>query len=101
MLASQQKEQLVQIMRGFRDGAEERYKECADSDEHCADERVSREWFVENYGGAYRVEDEAGRLECGEDRERKGGDLDGAADDICHDEHEHAQLLQSVPMSYG
>ena len=79
-------------MRRFRNGTEQGDEQCAYRNEHCADEGVSREGFAEDYGGAYRVEDEAGCLEGGEDGKGEGGDLNGTADDVCHDEHEHAQL---------
>lgn len=35
-------------------------------------------------------------LQGGQYRERQGGDLDGAPDDVGHDKHQHAQLYQSA-----
>lgn len=79
-------------MRRLGNGAKEGYEQCADGDEQCAGERVARKGLAQDNGGAYRVENEARSLESGEDGEGEGGDLDGAADNICHEEHEHAQL---------
>jgi hypothetical protein len=79
-------------VRGFRNGSKQCDQEGAHGNEHGADEGVAGEGFVEDNGGAYRVEDEPRGLQGREDGEREGGDLDGAADDVRHDEHEHAQL---------
>ena len=92
VVSSQQGQQLVQVVRGLSDGAKEGDEEGAGGDEHGADEGVAGEGLVQDDGGAYRVEDEAGGLQGGEDGQRQGGDLDGAAHDVGHDEHEHAQL---------
>ena len=82
-------------MRRFSNGTKQGYQQCAYGNKHGANKGVSRKRFAENDGGAYRVEDETGRLEGRENGKGEGGDLDGTADDVCHDEHEHAQLSKS------
>lgn len=60
--AREEGEELIESMRGFRQGAERAYQNRADCDKDCAEEGVSGEGFAQNEACAYRIEDQAGLL---------------------------------------
>lgn len=100
---------MVEVVGWFAYGAEDGDEDCAGADEEGSYYGVSGKRFAEDEGCKEGVEDESGLgdyqcilledfglraycLQRRKHRQWKGGDLDGASNDIGDHKHEHAQL---------